>query len=94
MFQEALRNVEKHARAKKVKILVIWDECSLTLTISDNGIGFNPQNIDRTKHFGMGIMQERIEKINGRIDIQSSASSGTEITLFSPIMPLEKEGSI
>lgn len=86
VFQEVLSNVEKHARADKVKVLIDWGEDNLTVTVSDNGIGFDPQNIDRTKHFGMEIMQERIDKVNGRVDIRSSTYSGTEIIIFIPII--------
>lgn len=93
IFQEVLSNVEKHARAEKVNILVDWGEDSLAVTVSDNGIGFDPQHIDRTKHFGFEIMQERIEKINGRIDIQSSVNSGTDLTIFVPILSIQKEGN-
>ena len=92
IFQEALSNVEKHARAEKVNVLVDWGEDSFTVTVSDDGIGFDPQEIDHTKHFGLEIMQERIDKVNGRIDFQSSSDSGTEVTIFVPIVSTQKEG--
>ena len=86
VFQEVLSNVEKHARAKKAKVLIIWGEDSLVVTVSDDGVGFNPDSVDHTKHFGMDIIQERIGKIQGRIDIHSSANAGTEITISVPIL--------
>ena len=91
VFQEVLSNVEKHAQAEKVKVLIDWGKDQLTVTVSDNGIGFNPKKIDHTQHFGMDIMQERIGKIKGRIDIRSSHNAGTEITLFVPILPSQIE---
>lgn len=91
IFQEALSNVEKHARAEKASVLIDWGEDGLTVTVSDNGIGFEPKEVDRTKHFGLEIMQERIDKINGRIDFQSSPDSGTEVTIFVPIVSPQKE---
>ena len=93
IFQEALSNVEKHAKAQEVKVFINWGKDNLTLTISDDGVGFDPQQIDHSKHFGMEIMQERIEMINGHIDIQSSHSSGTEVTLFVPIVCSEEEAN-
>ena len=92
VFQEALSNVEKHALAKKVDVYVDRRQDSLSVTVSDNGIGFDPRQIERTKHFGLEIMQERIKKVNGRIDFQSSANSGTEITIFVPVVVHQNEG--
>ena len=91
VFQEALNNIEKHAKADSVKVLVDRSENNLTVKISDNGTGFDSQNIDSSGHYGLGIMQERINKINGRIDIRSSPGLGTEVTIFVPIASLNKE---
>jgi len=91
LFQEALSNVEKHARAEKVNVLIDWGQDNLTVTVSDDGIGFDPQEVDHTKHFGLEIMQERIDKVNGRIDFQSSPDSGTEVTIFVPAILTQKE---
>ena len=92
VFQEALSNVEKHARAENVNIVVGWEEDKLTVTVEDDGIGFEPEHIDRSKHFGLEIMQERIDKVNGRIDFQSSPDSGTKVTLFVPVVSPKEEG--
>ena len=91
VVREALNNVEKHSGAKKAKVQITWGEECLTVSISDNGIGFNTQNVDGAKHFGIEIMQDRIETINGRIDIQSSENSGTEVTFNVPVLALQKE---
>jgi len=84
VFQEAMTNVEKHAKANNVNILANWGENDLTVTIKDDGVGFAPKSINPTKHLGLEIMQERINKVNGRIDIQSSVNAGTEISIFVP----------
>jgi len=84
VFQEVLANVEKHAKAENVEVLVLWGQSELTVTIKDDGVGFTPQSIDGTKHLGLEIMQERINKVKGRIDIQSSINAGTEISIFVP----------
>lgn len=86
VFQEALNNVEKHARAKKVNVLVNWSEDKLNLTVSDDGLGFNPQGLNGSNHFGFDIMRERVDKVNGRVDIQSSVNSGTKVTIVIPIL--------
>jgi len=89
VFQEALSNIEKHAMADHAKVLVDWGVNNLTVTISDDGIGFDLPNVNVSKHFGLAIMQERIEKVNGRISICSSANSGTEVTVNVPVLSLQ-----
>jgi nitrate/nitrite-specific signal transduction histidine kinase len=54
--------------------------------VSDNGIGIDPIVLDRGKveHFGLQGMRERAVRIGGKLNLVSSASSGTEITLVVP----------
>jgi len=85
VFQEALSNVEKHARAKDVDVLVAWRDDNLTMSISDNGVGFNPVNVDSSTHIGMEIMKERIANVNGQIQLDTSYHSGTTITIWVPL---------
>jgi signal transduction histidine kinase len=85
VFQEALSNIEKYARADQVNVIVKWSEDNLVVTVSDNGIGFNPHKIDGTKHFGLEIMKERLAKINGQLTIVSSETCGTTVTFSSPL---------
>jgi len=92
VFQEALSNVEKHARAQNVNVSVDWGKDCLTVTISDDGVGFDPQKLNDAKHLGLEIMQERIDKINGKIKISSFAASGTVIEINVPIsVPTRRE---
>lgn len=91
VFKEVLNNVEKHAKAKKVDVLVDWREDNLLMTISDDGIGFDPQTLNGNKHFGLDIIRERVDKVNGRVDIQSSVNSGTTIAIRVPIILTQKE---
>jgi len=93
VFQEALSNVEKHAKAQKVDILIDWGQDGLSVSITDDGIGVDLNEVDRTKHFGMEIMRERVEKVNGRIDVCSSIDSGTKLTIFVPIALPQNEGN-
>jgi len=93
VFRESLSNIEKHAKAKSVKVFMHWEKECLDVTIADDGIGFDLQNLDGSKHFGLDIMQERVDKVGGRIDVHSSIGSGTEIKIFVPVLSLEKKGN-
>jgi len=91
VFQETLSNIEKYAQADQVDITIQWGEDSLSVTVTDDGIGFDPQSIDGRKHFGLNIIQERIEKLDGQLDIISSRNAGTTVTFFIPVrLPLRE----
>jgi signal transduction histidine kinase len=84
VFREVLNNISAYARASRVDIVAEWCESDLQLTISDNGIGFNPQAVDPSKHFGIAIMKERIARVSGQIHLTSSENSGTTVSITVP----------
>jgi len=85
MFREVLNNVEKHANAKKVDVLVTWNERFLDISVADNGLGFEPGAIDTDEHFGLEIMKERMASIKGRLSISSSTGAGTVVSISVPL---------
>jgi signal transduction histidine kinase len=84
IFFEVLNNIEKHAGASNVDVLVEWNEDCLGLSISDNGAGFDSQAAGHANHFGLQILRERIAKLNGQLTINSSVNSGTAISISIP----------
>jgi signal transduction histidine kinase len=89
-FLEILSNVEKHSKADIVTVLVTWNDSYLDISVADNGIGFDPGIVDQDEHFGLGILQERIASLNGQLMINSSANSGTIISISVPVKSPEK----
>ena len=85
VLQEALTNIERHSNAKTAKVVVEWGEDELTVRISDDGIGFDPNNLGGSEHLGLEIMRERVERLNGRVNIFSESNKGTDVTIFVPI---------
>ena len=79
--KEIFGNIEKHANATHVILKTVWGDGILTVTIADNGEGFNMDEVDVTKHFGLTMMQERVEKLNGHLKIVSAENEGTEISI-------------
>jgi signal transduction histidine kinase len=77
VLQEALANVARHSRADKVTVELKADENALTLSIADNGIGFDAKQI--AKGIGLDSMQERLIAVNGKVDIVSERSKGTRV---------------
>ena len=82
--QEALNNVAKHARAKRVHVKLVNDSDSLTLQISDDGIGFDTTQ-SFPGHLGLQSMNERAKQFGGEARINSAMNQGTEIHIRIPL---------
>lgn len=88
IYQQALHNVVQHAQASDVHIRFRWDEKTVILEVEDNGIGFEmPQNwmeLVREEHFGLLGIAERIEGIQGKLEIVSALGNGTLVRAIAP----------
>lgn len=86
--QEALTNVVRHADATHIAIDLRYHSTLLTLTISDNGRGFqtSDDSLPAEGHFGLQGMRERAAQINAQFTVESAAGKGTKITLDVPIL--------
>ena len=76
--QEALNNIQKHARATQVSIHLQKRDGVYDLSICDDGIGFE-RNKSLPDHFGLGIMEERAQSIGAEIVFDSRPGQGTTI---------------
>jgi signal transduction histidine kinase len=84
VFQESLSNVERHASATKVDVHAEWADNHFELSIQDNGVGFNPQAVNKEHHFGLEIMRERLAKVKGRVKLTVAKNSGTLVKVWVP----------
>lgn len=84
VFREALSNIEKHANASLVDVRLTWNEEDLTLVIADNGLGFDPEDLDLSNRYGLRFMRERIETLNGIFEVQSANKTGTIVEISLP----------
>jgi signal transduction histidine kinase/ligand-binding sensor domain-containing protein len=82
---EAIRNASVHSHATQLKVELSYAQ-DLSLRISDNGSGIDPDIVHRGKpgHFGLQNMRERAARIMGKFSVESSAGYGTAITLTVP----------
>lgn len=81
--QEAVSNAIRHANPSRILILLRYEADSLSLSIYDDGHGFqgSEANSSRRGHFGIPVMEERARKIGGTFRLQTSAEAGTEVTV-------------
>jgi len=83
--QEALANIARHARATKVDIALHYSIDRVTLSIKDNGRGFDAGNESLRVGHGLANMQARAESLHGAFSIHSLPGNGTEVTLDLPL---------
>jgi signal transduction histidine kinase len=86
IFQEALNNISKHAKATMVNVFITMEEGIFRMQISDNGEGFNVSANGNKSTLGLTSMQERSEIVNGTYHIKSAKGVGTVIEIKIPLM--------
>lgn len=71
--QEALTNIERHAQASRVAIMLVFQSDGIHLSISDDGCGFDVTGVHHDPSHGIGLrnMRERLDAVNGVLGIQS-----------------------
>jgi len=85
--QEALRNVATHATPDHVEVHVGVTDGRATLTVSDDGAGFSPDESARSggRHFGLRLLDDLATERGGRLEVSSAEGEGTRVTLEVPI---------
>jgi signal transduction histidine kinase len=85
--QEALSNAARHADATAITLELTPQDQTITLTIGDNGQGFEPTR-DETQHgFGLRSMQERVQELGGTFTLESAPGQGTRVQVSFPCLP-------
>jgi signal transduction histidine kinase len=83
--QESLRNVEKHARAARVRVALTSRGGTVVLRIRDDGVGFDPARPRRDAVLGLAGMEERVHHVGGGLAVRSASGQGTEIEAWAPV---------
>jgi signal transduction histidine kinase len=89
--REALRNVAAHAAASLVEVRLRRDGGGLTLTIVDDGVGFDPaplEDLARAGHIGVVALHERSATVGGSTRLTSAPGDGTRVEVTVPLQPL------
>lgn len=81
--QEALTNVTRHADAKSLRVALRFESGALTLTIADDGRGFDPAAVNGAR-YGLQGLRERAEMVGAVLHVTSSIPEGTLIRLVVP----------
>lgn len=88
IIQEALINVSQHANAVHVQVILDLGEQVATVTIEDDGVGFDVNKLSlemREKSLGIASMGQRVEMLNGQLNIDSTLGRGTRVMAIIPL---------
>ncbi|UCF60966.1 MAG: sensor histidine kinase [Anaerolineaceae bacterium] len=80
--EQAVTNVAQHANATRVRVELTRQDRRIELHISDDGCGFDPENVEREGRYGIQGMRERAKMIGGELEIKSQLGEGTSIRLI------------
>ncbi len=87
IVQEALNNIEKHARATEARISLLEEDKLLRLEIADNGRSFSPTHAataQKNGSLGLVSMRERAEMLGGTFEIDAQHGNGTRVRAAVP----------
>jgi two-component system sensor histidine kinase UhpB len=89
VVREAIANVVKHARARNVCVLLDCESNHLTLSVVDDGRGFDvaptTRQAVRDGHLGLVGMRERLSRVGGTLSVNSTIGQGTTVTCLVPL---------
>jgi len=83
VVQEALSNVRKHSGAGRVSVALHSRRTFVELTVSDDGSGFHPRNLD-TNRLGLAGISERVRLLGGAVEVETSPGNGTAVRATLP----------
>lgn len=91
MVQEAFTNAFKHANPSFVSLDITYQGQMMKIVVKDNGVGFNvdalESKVSDSNHFGLIGMRERVELLDGRMEIESKIDNGTKVIIHIPVNP-------
>jgi two-component system NarL family sensor kinase len=85
--REALRNVDKHAHASRVRVTVEPHGERVVLTVRDDGRGLSDEEVARRReegHMGLRLLADRARDLDGRLDVTGAPREGTTVRLEVP----------
>ena len=90
VLQEALQNAVKHSGSRLYRVSFSSSDSGIELAISDEGIGFNPEEAMKGHGLGITSMRERLKLVNGQLAIESNPKHGTTLRARVPLSPNAK----
>ncbi len=91
-LRESLSNIQKHAQATRVTVLLDVEAERVVLVVHDDGVGFSPPTrlgqLAPAGHFGLLGLSERLSALGGSLAVQAQPGQGTRLECSAPLRPL------
>jgi signal transduction histidine kinase len=84
VVQEAMTNVARHARATRVAVLAERRADRVLVMVEDDGVGFEPDQVQGGNRFGLVGLRERAEALGGTLTVESAPGAGTTVVVEVP----------
>lgn len=81
IIQELINNALKHSDAKQILVQLVQDDKRISITVQDDGKGFDLKQIDESRSVGLSSIKSRVAALSGIIDIYTAPNKGTEIEI-------------
>jgi two-component system, NarL family, sensor kinase len=85
IVQELLNNISKHAQATQVLVQLARQEGEMSITVEDDGIGMNKDEVALSSGAGWTTIRSRVEYLKGKLDVQSNLGQGTSVHVTIPV---------
>jgi signal transduction histidine kinase len=83
--QEALSNVARHSGTCAASLTLRETDGGLLLAVRDDGVGFDPASARASHSLGLASMRERVQLVNGTLDIETAPGRGTTLIAWVPV---------
>ena len=87
IVQESVTNIVKHARAKRIDLIVERTPKGLKVVIADDGVGIADLEMAKRMSHGLAGMSHRVRSVHGTFDVRSHPGHGTRVDVFVPLEP-------
>ncbi len=88
--QESLRNLAKHASVREASVKLVAVGPELTLQVSDQGVGFDLEDVRSQPGLGLSSMEERVHLIQGVMTIHTAPGNGTTVEVRVPLQECDR----
>lgn len=82
--REAMTNASKYSRGSRISVRLWMQEGLIRLIVEDDGVGFNPRSVNKHEHFGLQLIEERVEAARGSVVVDSMLGGGTRVVATLP----------
>lgn len=85
-LQELLSNAAKYGQATQIKVQIAIDDNFVKIAVDDNGKGFDSNNLKTNAGLGLKLIRERVEMLNGKVELDSVVGRGTRVAILLPVL--------